>query len=36
VFLADLKIFQSESDQVGASQTASNEQREDRPTTFAS
>ena len=36
MFLADLKIFQSESDQFGASQAASNEQREDRSITFTS
>ena len=36
MFLADLKIFQSESDQFGASQAASHEHREDRPITFAS
>jgi hypothetical protein len=36
MLLADLKIFQSESDQFGAPQTASNEQRKDRPIAFAS
>src|SRR6266571_4527200 len=36
VLLTDLKIFKSESNQFGASQTASNEQRQNRSITLAS
>jgi hypothetical protein len=36
VLLADLEIFCSESNQFGPSQAASNEQRQNRPITFAS
>jgi hypothetical protein len=36
VFLADPKIFRSESNQFGPSQSASDEQRQNRPITFAS
>ena len=34
--LADLKVFRFESNKFGPSQSASDEQREDRPITFAS
>src|SRR5437660_12417525 len=34
--LADLKVFRSESNKFGPSQSASDEQRQDRPITFAS
>jgi hypothetical protein len=36
VFLTDLKIFRSESNQFGSSQSASDEQCQNRPITFAS
>jgi hypothetical protein len=36
VFLTDLKIFRSESNQFGPSQAASDEQCQNRPITFAS
>jgi hypothetical protein len=36
VLLTDLEIFRSESNQFGPSQAASNEQRQNRPVTFAS
>src|ERR1039457_2533478 len=36
VLLADLEIFRSESHQFGPSQSASDEQRQNRPITFAS
>jgi hypothetical protein len=36
VVLADLEVFRSESNQFGPSQAASNEQRQNRPITFAS
>jgi len=36
VLLEDLEIFHSESSQFGPSQAATNEQRQNRPITFAS